>query len=95
MFVKVEGTTVLLVERGVYRQADLYERGGQLFAKLGTGYVYLKETGATSKDGVGFDVIEGDLDLYRDPFGKLYLTAAERRTLVARGPEGPIALPPD
>ena len=33
-FQQIEGDAAILVERGVYRQVDLYRRDGYLYAKL-------------------------------------------------------------
>lgn len=70
-FKHLEGETVILVQNGVYRQADLYEWKGGLFAKSSGGFVRLKENGSTSKDGINIDTLIFDGELQRDRFGRL------------------------
>lgn len=40
-FVPVENGYVLLRSRGVYKQAQLFERGASLYAKWGSGFISL------------------------------------------------------
>jgi len=47
-FSKIDDAYVLLRQNGVYRQADLYRRGSNLFAKTGSGYIRLGISGSTS-----------------------------------------------
>jgi len=49
-FQKVEGEAAIIVCNGVYRQVDLYERDGYLFAESSrNGFIRLSESGSTSK----------------------------------------------
>lgn len=84
-FKEITGETVVLSHGGVFRQADLYEWDGKLFAKHGTGYVRLKENGSTSKDGVNIEMLYFDGELRKDKFGRLRVTGgtpiAQDRTM--------------
>jgi len=73
-FKPLNGDTVILVQHGLYRQADLYEWDGKLFAKLGSGYVRLRMNGTTSKDGVLMEHMEIETPLFTDKFGRLTIT---------------------
>lgn len=46
---RVEDGFVWLYCRGVYKQAELYRRGNQLYAKVGSGYVRLAGNRTTSQ----------------------------------------------
>lgn len=54
-FQQIEGDAAILVERGVYRQVDLYRRDGYLYAKLAGGFVRLMADGSTTRPGVSLD----------------------------------------
>lgn len=71
MFQQSEGDTVTVVERGVYRQTDLYTRNGYLYAKVGVGFVRLYADGSTSKHTCRIDEVSYEGRLYSDKFGKL------------------------
>lgn len=58
----VEDAAVILLVKGVYRQVDVYSRGGQFYAKVGAGYVRLLRHATTSVpsirwlEGEGFEI---------------------------------------
>ena len=54
-FVKLEGEFAITTSRGVYKQADLYERNGYLYVKHGSGFIMLTAQGGTSTDKVRLD----------------------------------------
>lgn len=74
MFFKpIEGEACIIIEKGVFRQVDLYERGGQLFAKMGGGFIRLMSDGSTTKASARLDTISFDA-LGRDRVGRLCRT---------------------
>lgn len=79
MFKALEGETAILVQGGVYRTADLYERDGKVFAAVAGGYVRLYANGSTSKDKLSLDVLALDAKLYVDRFGRLCVSPGEGR----------------
>lgn len=70
-FKLLDGETAILQQGGVFKQADLYEWDGKLFAKHGGGFIRLKENGSTSKDGINIEMLMLDKILYKDRFGRL------------------------
>jgi hypothetical protein len=73
-FKHLEGEAAVLVERGVYKQADLYQRDAHLYAKSSGGFVRLCADGSTSKPTVRLETLSFDGALFKDTFGRL-LTA--------------------
>ena len=71
MFKQIEGENAVIVEGGVYKQADLYARDGYLYAKVGGGFVRLYADGSTSKARCRLDVLTFSKPLCRDAFGRL------------------------
>ena len=78
-FKALEGDTVLLVQSGVWKTADLYELDGALFAKFGGGFIRLKHNGTTSKDGVNFHQMATERQLFQDIFGRLTVSEGINR----------------
>lgn len=72
-FQKVEGDGAVVVERGVYRQVELFSRAGYLYVKLGSGFVRLMADGSTSKLGGSLRLVYLSYDgpLGRDELGRL------------------------
>lgn len=99
MFKKIETDEALIVERGVYRPAEVYEGPeGGLYAKAKGGFVRLKANGSTSHPTVSCNTLARDGALYQDQFGRLAVSAGEGRKVCALAPpsgdgNGPIALP--
>lgn len=50
-FKKIEGEGAIVVERGIYKQVELYERDGFIYAKAAGGFVKIMADGSTSKLG--------------------------------------------
>lgn len=75
MFKPIEGETAVLVSGGVYKPCPLYVRGnGELFAKVGSGYVRLKQDGSCSDSKHRIDVIQIEAgELTCDAFGKMFI----------------------
>jgi hypothetical protein len=93
MFIKLEGETAIVVAGGVFRVVDLYELDGKLFASLGSGYVRLYATGATSKDKLMIDRLTLDTPLYVDRHGRLCVSSAPERTKLTAGGVEKLRLP--
>jgi len=72
-FQQIEGEACIIIDRGVFKQVDLYERGGELFAKLGGGFIRLMSDGSTTKSNARLDAISFDA-LGRDHIGRLCRT---------------------
>lgn len=70
-FKQVEGEAAILSENGVYKQVDLYTRGGFLYAKVAGGFVRLSRDGSTSKPKLRLDHMSWNGALYADPVGRL------------------------
>ena len=73
LFQPLEGDVAVIVERGVFRQCDLYQRAGFLFAKVGSGFVRLHEDGSTSKAHCRLETLATDLPVLRNDLGRLVL----------------------
>lgn len=71
VFKQVDGDSVILQSRGVFTQAELYERDGELYAKISGGFVRLYKSGGTSKDKVSIVQIISDINFHEDKFGRL------------------------
>jgi hypothetical protein len=80
MFKKLEGDTALVVQNGVFKVADLYERDGKLFAQAAGGFVRLYRDGRTSKSGLAFTTLVTEEPLFKDRFDRLCLTAGHGRS---------------
>jgi hypothetical protein len=78
-FMKIEGDTAVLVSKGNFRVADLYEFHGQLFAKIGSVFVRLNADGSTSNPAQRIDTVHIEQDLYKDRFGRLCTQPAPDR----------------
>lgn len=70
-FVQIEGDFCIMVDRGVYKQCDLYQRDGFLYAKVSGGFVRLMSDGSTSKSHMRLDHLVYEGELLRDQLGKL------------------------
>lgn len=71
LFQIVETEQAIVSENGTYKQADLYQRDGLLYAKIGSGYVRLYADGTTTKPKVRLDFLTGPIDVARDVCGRL------------------------
>lgn len=77
MFTRLEGDTAVLLIKGVYKQADLYEWNGGLFASAAGGYVRISADGRTSKPDLNVKSLTTDAPLWADRFGRLSLRDGE------------------
>lgn len=48
LFSIIEGAQAIVMNKGVYRQCKLYERGGEVYAGWGSGFIKLYGQGRTS-----------------------------------------------
>lgn len=71
LFKHLEGQVAILVEGGVYKQAELFSRDGYLYAKAGSGFVRLYADGSTTKAKCRIDALHFDKALFQDKFGRL------------------------
>lgn len=70
-FVPVENGYVLLRSRGVYKQAQLFERGASLYAKWGSGFIgLLNFQKATSNPNVAW--VEMNIEVRQGNNGLLF-----------------------
>lgn len=49
-----DGKAVIRGKNGLYRQVDLFQRGGRVFAKYGAGFLRLHPQGGTSNPAVAW-----------------------------------------
>jgi len=59
LFQKIEGTAVVLKSKGIFKQVDLYQRGNELFAKWGSGFIGLRPRNGTTLPNVSWEHIDG------------------------------------
>jgi hypothetical protein len=71
LFKQLDGENAIVVESGVFKQADLYTRDGYLYAKTGGGFVRLYADGSTSKAKCRLDVLTFGKPLCVDKLGRL------------------------
>lgn len=70
-FKQVVGEAAILRENGIFRQVDLYTRDGYLYAKFGSGFVWLAADGSTTKAKVALDHMSWTGQLCHDRYGRL------------------------
>ncbi len=75
LFQVIDGSAVVMRSRGIYRQAQAFYRGDEVFARHGNGFIKLGINGATSLSTVswlhieapGVSVAEGKRPRYAAP----------------------------
>lgn len=82
----MDGEAAVIVENGVFKQTDVYTRDGQLFAKLGSGFVRLMADGATTKSRCRLDALSWSGPLYSDTFGRLYASKEHAKVKLLAAP---------
>lgn len=85
-FTQVEGEAAVVVVNGVYKQCEIYTRGGFLFAKTAGGYVALKADGSTSHPKVRLDTLSWEDGLFRNAVGRL-CTSERKGAIALEGPK--------
>jgi hypothetical protein len=96
MFKRLSEDEALIVDRGVFRPAEVYEGpDGGLFIKAKGGFLRVKTNGATSHESVKVQTLQREGMLYQDRFGRLCVAPGPERAqvMVTGATEGPIALP--
>lgn len=86
MFKRIDGDEALIVQKGVYLAADLYEMDGGLFAKAKGGFIRLKADGSTSHSDVRVQKLITDRPLFCNRFSQLCTQDGEGRKEVAALP---------
>ncbi len=66
-----EGQAIVMT-RGVYRQVKLYERGGKVYARHGSGLVKLSQGGSTSAMNVRWMQIDPGDGGYKEERGSVF-----------------------
>ncbi|WRH62065.1 MAG: hypothetical protein RSE12_17085 [Fuscovulum sp.] len=81
----IEGGVSLLYCNGVFRQANLYHRNGDVYAKWGAGFVRLGAGGATSHPNVKWrEVDTGNAGMWRENIHRVeFIPAATHIEMVA------------
>lgn len=78
-FKKIDGEGAICVEKGVYKQTEVYERDGYIYIKAAGGFVRVMADGSTSKLGgslkLDFITLPESLKLAKSKFG--YLCTAD------------------
>lgn len=92
LFQKVEGENAIVVHDGVYRQCDVYERNGSLFAKVDTGFISLYANGSTSQTKTRLETLAYDGPLYADRLGRLTTKDGEGHKAIAVTNEGTLKI---
>jgi hypothetical protein len=60
LFHRIEGAKAILRSKGVFKQVDVFQRDGRIYAQHGTGYVGLKsDEGATTAPRLFWEHLEG------------------------------------
>lgn len=70
-FKQVEGEAAIVIINGVFKQVDIYERDGNLYAKTAGGFVRLMADGSTSKAKMSLNYMSWNGKLMRDGMGRL------------------------
>lgn len=70
-FSQVPEAFVVTLEKGIYRQTELYEKEGKLFAKQKGGYIVLFNDGKTSVPSVKWEGINGAGYKKKSTYGRL------------------------
>lgn len=70
LFTQIPDGIAILKSSGVYRQVELYERAGLVYAKWGSGFVGLRQSSkGTSHPKILWDEVEG-VELTWDELGR-------------------------
>ncbi|CDZ55053.1 hypothetical protein [Neorhizobium galegae] len=67
----IDDAAAILITKGVYRQAKVYRRGGELFAAYGSGFIRLYRNGTSLPNVRCEDVETPGWHQSFDAFGKL------------------------
>ena len=92
LFSKIDGEQAIVIRDGVYRQCDLYEKSGALFAKVAGGYIRLNSNGTTTQPKTRLETLAYDGPLFADRLGRLTLTNGEGYKQLSVSSEGVLLL---
>lgn len=73
LFHVLEGDAVILFRKGTFRQSEVYQRKGELYAKHAGGFIRLMDGGGTSVPGVVWEDLQTTAKHERGAFGRLVL----------------------
>lgn len=71
LFQQAEGACAVLVQRGTYKQVNLFTRNGYIYAAANGGYVRLNADGSTTSDRLRLETISYDDPMGVDAMGRL------------------------
>lgn len=78
LFHKIDGASIILLSKGVYRQVDAYQRNGELFARWGNGFIPVRYSGfggqGTSLPHVNVVHIEGPFTFPAKGYGTVKIS---------------------
>lgn len=77
LFKIIPGGIAVLNNRGVFKQVDLYEREGRIYAQWGTGYIGLRSEQGTTIPNVRWEYVEGVAKEY-NKLGAMMIPAVAR-----------------
>ena len=80
-FKQSEGDVAIVVNKGVYKQADIYIRDGMLYAAWGGGFIRIKEDGSTSQATARVDHLDFEGEIHRDEMGRLCVPSTDRKSV--------------
>ena len=92
MFKQIQGENAIIVRSGVYRQCDLYERAGEIFARVGNGFVRLYADGSTSQPKTSITVLAFNGNLFADRLGRLTIQPGENFKRISVTNEGALQI---
>lgn len=72
LFHVIDDAVVILRNKGIYKQAKVYQRNDRLYAAYGSGYIGLSQSG-TSVPNVSVDELALGFEASKDPLGRLYM----------------------
>ena len=58
MFTVIPDAAAVMVSKGIYKQAKIYDYRGKLYASHGSGFILLKTAGTTSLPNIRWEEIE-------------------------------------
>lgn len=90
-FKQIEGEAAVVTINGVYKQCDLYERDGYIYAKAAGGFVRLYQDGTTTKPKMRLETMSWTGDLNRDTHGRLCRPSV-RGSLTLEAPKAQLLL---
>lgn len=93
LFHLIEGSAVVLRRNGVYRQAPVYSRGVDLYAKWGAGFVRLRGNEGTTLPDCAWETLDlpGGFAIGRGQFGAPMLSADALTASLKALPAAPTA----